>query len=157
VFVCVIIATTFKSQKKGIAKSKAFQAISQAYNEINKFNAKQEKAQLEVKLAEKLELAKNDIMTTFNITPEKLDEIMKSESIRASLATILGKPAVQAKEGESGKSLVARKTRETNGVNISAEIRAMFDAGKSVDDVAAAGYDRKRASDIHWHWRKTQA
>lgn len=45
-------------------------------------------------------------------------------------------------------------TQAGNGESITARVKAIFDGGGSVDDAVKAGFDRKRASDIHWHWRK---
>lgn len=146
-------------------KSKLWDAVRQAGLEINKFNAKQEQAKIE---AENAKLRNEAIAHVAEVLGKSVEEftqlIAPSENEQTpnvfltSLQTIVGVKPIQAKEGQSGKSLVKSAT-SANGEtkNISAEIRALFDSGKSVDEVAKLGYDRKRASDIHWHWRKTQA
>lgn len=63
-------------------------------------------------------------------------------------------------QGMSGKTLAKAVANGApvakDGQNISAEIRAMLDAGKTVDEIEAAGYLRKRVSDVKWGWEKAK-
>lgn len=110
--------------KTDVEKSKAWSLVTSAGNAINAFNAKLQKAELEAKMAETVKLAKQDIMQAFGIDEAKLDELSKSETLRASFNTVFGKPAIVAREGQTGKSLVGEKSASGKSAEILADLQA---------------------------------
>lgn len=127
-------------------------AENKAKNAVNKFDAEIAAEALKVANEAKQKFADECKSVLFaHFGGETLAE-NEQTVLKARIDSVM---TIVAPSGKTGSDLKTTTSGTVgNGESITARVKAIFDGGGSVDDAVKAGFDRKRASDIHWHWRK---